>query len=168
MAKANSNLDFFSKNSNLLYIILGVLLIAIILFAIFYPRKQYDESVNRGMMMQANPMMEGFDDELMENMSDDKGRNSSKKTLVIFKANWCGHCQRAMPEFRKVEEEGQKSGKYDVMIVDADSEPELIKNEGVQGFPTIRLYPNGLDGKKYMEYNGDRSAEDISQFAESN
>jgi len=82
--------------------------------------------------------------------------NDSSKVLVFY-SNRCGHCIRAMPEFKKANNKNS-----DVRLIDA-SELEntpLLKQYDIKGFPTIIKE----DGTKF---SGDRTADEILKFAAS-
>jgi thiol-disulfide isomerase/thioredoxin len=81
--------------------------------------------------------------------------------LVMFHAEWCGHCKHLAPEWEKVKQAvGDKH-----LIVDIESKNPLMKNFTLKGFPTIRYFPDGLGNtNKFDEYQGDRTAETILQF----
>lgn len=86
-------------------------------------------------------------------------------SLVIFKAEWCGHCKRAMPEIEKLQQEDL--GNVTIVVVDSDKEPELCKKHGIQGFPTIRYYPNGLENtENYENFEGERTVQGFKTFLE--
>ncbi len=88
--------------------------------------------------------------------------------LVMYYANWCGHCKNTKPQLEAAKKE--YNGKIKIIMIDADEKGNdaLLKQEDVQGFPTIRYYKSGLPtlGSKgnYEEYNGDRTKEDFLQF----
>jgi len=162
-----------SNSMTPIWICLGVLLFAIILFAIFYPRRSYQTSLQQGQMMQPYPMMqmehmgnmEDADAEaLMENMANEDDpqsiMNSDKPTMVFFYAPWCGHCQRAKPEFQKLMQQARGRAH----MIDCDAHKEIAQQHDIQGFPTIRYYPNGPRNGNGQEYQGDRSAEDMLAF----
>lgn len=87
--------------------------------------------------------------------------NSNSPQFVIFKADWCGHCKKVLPEIQKLE----SMNLCQVVKVDADKQPDLVKEHGVQGFPTIRLYPQGLGNKSsYEDFTGERTAESMKVF----
>ena len=111
----NANGSSSGGYQSYIWIIFCLILLAIILFAIFYPRRQYNMSVQNGNMMQPYPMMniESFEDsdkkyedalmESMENNDDpEKIMSSDKPALIFFYAPWCGHCKTAKPEFQKL------------------------------------------------------------------
>jgi thiol-disulfide isomerase/thioredoxin len=171
MARANNVSN--SNNLTPVWIALGVLLAAIILFAIFFPRRSYNTSLQQGQMMQPYPMMqmehmnnmEDADAEaLMENMSNDDDpasiMNSDRPMLIFFHAPWCGHCQRAKPEFQKL----MQRARGRAHMIDCDAHKEIAQQHDIQGFPTIRYYPNGPKNGNPQEYMGDRTADSMLQF----
>jgi len=171
MPRVNKNM--LSQNSNsktltIIFIILAVVLLIIILFVIFYPKKQYVISVQRGQEMQPYPLMvpESFDNygPLMENMSNaEPNLNSSDPTIVFFFAPWCGHCKNAKPEFEKLM--NMLKDKTKAIMVNCDENQEVARDFNIEGYPTIRFYPNGPKNKdNAKEYQGPRTAEDMLQF----
>lgn len=158
-----------TKSKSYIWIIFCLILLAIILFAIFYPRIQYKLSVSNGNTMQEYPMMqmeslENYEDSLMENTTNDDDpkiiMNSEKPTMIFFYAPWCGHCKTAKPEFQKL----MQKAKGQAFMIDCDKHKEIAQKYNVQGFPTIRYYPNGPKNGNPREYMGDRSANNMFQF----
>ena len=165
-----------SSNGNsqsYLWIVFCLILLVIILFAIFYPRRQYAMSVQNGIMMQPYPMMgvESFENSdedlrasLMEKEVDEDNiqeiLSSDKPCLIFFYAPWCGHCKTAMPEYQKV----MKSAKGKAFKIDCDAHEDIARSNKITGFPTIRYYPKGLKNGNPREYEGDRTSEDILKF----
>jgi len=169
----NTNGSSSGGYQSYLWIVFSLILLAIILFAIFYPRRQYDISVQNGNMMQPYPMMniESFEDSdkkykdaLMEPDRDDnspkKIMSSDKPCIVFFYAPWCGHCKNAKPEFEKV----MRMVKGKAHMIDCDAHQDIAQKYDIKGFPTIRYYPKGPKNGNPREYNGNRTAEDIMQF----
>lgn len=161
------NSNWFSTNSNILYIILGIVLLVIILFALFYPRKYYQSSLQNGQSMQENPMMESFDAALMENLTDlndpSQVMKSSDPMIIMFYAPWCGHCKAAKPEFEKLMKM-TANGKVKATMINCDEHPDIAQANEVQGFPTIRFYPKGPAEGDHTEYQGGRTAQEMAQF----
>ena len=67
--------------------------------------------------------------------------------LLLRVWQWCGHCKRLEPEWKKANELLSKS-QYDITlaIVDATDEnnKKLAEEHGVKGFPTIKIYRRAL------------------------
>ncbi|GAA5903742.1 hypothetical protein JCM8208_006564 [Rhodotorula glutinis] len=84
---------------------------------------------------------------------------SDKLSVVAFTAPWCKYCAQLAPEFDKVAD-GLK-GIINVVNVDCDADENkpLCGREGVQGFPTIKLFPGGSAPSR--SYDGPRTAKDI-------
>ena len=91
-----------------------------------------------------------------------KGGGESKKPLVIklFWVDWCGHCQRFKPVWNKLKRENTEDVNY--VDVNCEKEKEVAQEEGIQGFPTIRLYD--ADGALLEELEGSRDEENIKNL----
>jgi len=86
-----------------------------------------------------------------------------KPTFVFFGVEWCGYCKKAKPHWEKFMDE--YSGKVNLLMVDCDKQKELGKKHGVQGYPTIRLYPNGLGDKdNHVPHKGPRTPDGFHGF----
>eukprot|EP00271_Cylindrocystis_brebissonii_P008199 TRINITY_DN22210_c0_g1_i1.p1 TRINITY_DN22210_c0_g1~~TRINITY_DN22210_c0_g1_i1.p1 ORF type:complete len:596 (+),score=161.63 TRINITY_DN22210_c0_g1_i1:237-2024(+) len=76
--------------------------------------------------------------------------------MVEFYAPWCGHCKALTPEYRSAAEV-LKADNVRLAKVDATRETELAEEYGVEGFPTIMFF---IDGVSYP-YNKGRTSADI-------
>lgn len=87
--------------------------------------------------------------------------NSDEIWIVEFYAPWCGHCQNLVPEYQKAAQ--ALKGVVKIGGVNADEHKSLAQQYSVRGFPTIKVF--GLDKKKPQDYNGQRTAKGIVDFA---
>ncbi len=81
--------------------------------------------------------------------SDKEEQYKKKPMLMLFWADWCGHCHHFMPTFEKLN-----------IVKVSDKEKDLIEEYKIDGFPTLKLY----DGKKFHEYSGGRDINNIRDF----
>ncbi len=92
----------------------------------------------------------------------------AEKSLVICKADWCGHCKKAAPEFQKLLGASpmtlKDGSKVVVKILDADKNKAEISKYKVRGYPTILIDSNG----QTTEYPGERTASAVIDFLNSN
>ncbi|KAL1410129.1 hypothetical protein Q8F55_004132 [Vanrija albida] len=94
---------------------------------------------------------------------DEAGFNELKSqgpVLVEFYAPWCSHCKSLKPTYAKVAAE--LKGKVNVAAINCDVHKGLCHVNGIEGFPTIRMYTKG---QERIEYPGRRSLDKIKQFA---
>ena len=87
-----------------------------------------------------------------------------KCVLVLFHADWCGHCKNFMPTWNKAKTSLQSS---DVVLKDfeAETNKEVMKENEVSSFPTLKFFKkNG----EIVEYEGDRTLEALEEFIEKN
>lgn len=75
--------------------------------------------------------------------------------LAEFFAPWCGHCKTLAPEYENAAQ--QLSDKNIPLVkVDCDAASDVCGEQGIQGYPTMKVY-RGLDNVK--PYRGTRKAE---------
>ena len=77
--------------------------------------------------------------------------------ISLFYADWCGHCKTFKPIWDALKKEFIKNNVEFKEYEDSKNE-EIIKKEGIDGFPTIKIKND--DGFEY-EYMGERSANGI-------
>lgn len=78
--------------------------------------------------------------------------------VMIFHADWCGHCQKSMDDFKKASEES--NGKVLMFNSDDPSSKPLIEKYNVKSYPTI------MKGSG-EQFNGQRTKDEILNFAKS-
>lgn len=87
-------------------------------------------------------------------------RKENDRKLILFYADWCGHCQRFKPQWNKL----VQSLKGIIKTVSINGEKKengaLLKKYKVDKYPTIILE----DGQKQIEYDGDMTIEGLKQF----
>jgi thiol-disulfide isomerase/thioredoxin len=97
-----------------------------------------------------------------------EGFEGASKSVVICKADWCGHCKKAAPEFSKLLSASpitlKDGSKATVKILDADKDKSELSQYKVKGFPTVLV----VDGGQTTEYPGERTASGIIDFLNSN
>jgi protein disulfide-isomerase-like protein len=89
-----------------------------------------------------------------------EGFDAKGKHLVLYYAPWCGHCKALKPEWEKLEKAGVKG--VTVSKVNSDEESDKVKEAGVDGFPTIIFYNDGVKSV----YTGARTADAITAWAQ--
>lgn len=93
-----------------------------------------------------------------------EGFEGASKSVVILKADWCGHCKQAAPEFEKLVAASpitlKDGSKANVKILDADKDKSEISNYKVKGFPTILI----INGADTIEYPGERTSDGVIDF----
>jgi len=109
-----------------------------------------------------------FPPDTLVKMIDAKGFKKAMKanetSMVAFVAPWCGYCQKMAPEYSKA-----ALGLYPLIpsyAVDCDVEKNkrLCAEQGVQGFPTVKLFPRGKALPPVL-YTEDRTASGLYYFA---
>ncbi|BEI86121.1 hypothetical protein CcaverHIS002_0604080 [Cutaneotrichosporon cavernicola] len=91
---------------------------------------------------------------------------TDKDIFVEFYAPWCGHCQRLAPIWDSL---GESYKSANVVIAQMDAtENDLPAGLPfrVEGFPTLKFRAAGSE--EFIEYEGDRSLESLTEFIETN
>ena len=102
-----------------------------------------------------NFLKEGFECKPQEVDAHIKNKD---KTLVLFYADWCGHCKTIKPVWKEAAEKANTDSKRMVMIDVGGKKPEqqeLINKYKIDGFPTILVFQNG----KPEPYSGKRDVD---------
>ena len=86
------------------------------------------------------------------------------KEVVICKAEWCGHCKTAKPEFDDLVASSplalKDGSKAKVRVLDADADKAEVSKYNVKGYPSILI----MDGGNQTEYPGPRTKAGIMDF----
>ena len=103
---------------------------------------------------------EGFDT-LAEDFED---KVAAKKSVVLFYADWCGHCKNFMSTWDDASKElNDSQSNVQYMKVDCGKPTEnkahedIMKKYEIRGYPTILVFENGSS----TEFKGDRTLEGL-------
>jgi thiol-disulfide isomerase/thioredoxin len=77
--------------------------------------------------------------------------------LILFKADWCGHCKQFAPVWEQINNESKLNCSFKTF--DSLDKTE-IREYNITGYPTIIL----KTGDKNIEYVGSRDKKSIEEF----
>ncbi|KAJ6805747.1 protein disulfide-isomerase-like [Iris pallida] len=128
--------------------------------------KEYKDG-NLKPFRKSEPIPESDNDPVKVVVADnlhDVVHKSGKNVLVEFYAPWCGHCKKLAPILDEVAVSFENDA--DVIIAKMDATANDVPNDfDVSGYPT--LYFSSASGK-LMQYDGDRTKEEIIDFIKKN
>ena len=85
--------------------------------------------------------------------------------MVLYYADWCGHCQHMKPEWQKVVNKMKSSNMVNVAEIESSHIGDLVNKPQVNGFPTIKMYNSGVEKANFED---ERVADKMEKFAMSN
>lgn len=86
------------------------------------------------------------------------GRKADK-TLLLYFQPWCGYCKNFMPVWDQLKQY-RSTYNLDMQAINCEEHPMLCERDNITGYPTLRL----VSGNKIIEYQGDRSLNDLLKF----
>ena len=85
--------------------------------------------------------------------------------FIEFYAPWCGHCKALQPHWEELAT--ISSGIINVAKVDATKEKKISKRFNIKGFPTLKLFPPGVQTEKdAIDYPGGRDLDNFRSYLE--
>lgn len=170
LAKASKKMASRCSSDNkieiALWVVLGVFILAVIIMAVFYPNR-FSRTSRQESFDNLEPLMENMSS---TNNSDDDPKkvfSSTKPTMVLFYAPWCGHCKSMKPDYEQLRLRYRNNPDRRVAMINCDDHKDFASKAGIDGFPTLRYYTNPKDDK-YVDYEGPRTAEAIETFMNEN
>ncbi|KAL9545903.1 hypothetical protein MBANPS3_006923 [Mucor bainieri] len=90
--------------------------------------------------------------------------DKSKDVFLEVYAPWCGHCKRLAPVWEQLGEAAAKQAPNLVIAKMDGTENDIPEEAGfdVSGFPTLKFFK--ADTNELIDYDGDRSVEDLTDF----
>ena len=106
---------------------------------------------------------------------DDKNLNDFNTAIkqgtgmVAYTADWCGHCQRLKPHWKRFQNScARKKVKQPVTVAHCDVpkyQNRAFGTNKVQGFPTIVAFQNGKEVGRFDQRHGSReNPKDLERF----
>ena len=154
-------MDFFNNMDNTQKIVLGVALVTLVVaVALFFYNTKKE-------VMSHKSKQE--DTEQKEKTQPLPARNSQKapsssSVLVMFFAPWCGHCKNMEPVWEELMQNFDGYNGVKILKVNGQENSDLAQLHQIQGFPTIKYCPGGLDDPNGVVYQGDRTINSLAQF----
>ncbi|WP_022665650.1 thioredoxin [Desulfospira joergensenii] len=71
-----------------------------------------------------------------------------KTVLADFGASWCGPCRAMAPVIRELRDE--YAGRTSILEIDIDSQKVLATDYMVQSIPTLILFKDGVEIKRFV------------------
>lgn len=104
---------------------------------------------------------------LVGDIYEDEVLKNDKDIMVLFYTQNCQHCKSLFPKYEKVSRILKKKNPK-LIIAKIDAFENEIESINISGYPCIKFYPGNKKHKLPLEYNGDRSVEDMIKFIKNN
>ena len=88
---------------------------------------------------------------------------NDKDVLVKFYSPYCGHCKKLEPTYIELGKRFENLKDY-VRIAEFNMLENTLEYESVNSYPTLLFYPKGKKNQKGIQYSGNRSLNDMTNF----
>ena len=92
--------------------------------------------------------------------------NGKRNVMVKFYAPWCGHCKALAPTYVELAEAYKDDP--DVIIAEMDATANEVEDINIRGFPTLKFFKAGGEGKSVIDFEGERTLDSLKEFVEKN
>ena len=142
LKKVQKQINYISKPKNLF----RILVLLAVLAVLYFIRKRFSK--------------EGFEANSAETLQSEI---KDKDALVLFYAEWCGHCKSFMKDWDSIGEEvnGTKLVKINCGEAENPQHEKVRTDYSIAGYPTIKK----IDATgNITEYEGERTIDAIKKF----
>mgnify|MGYP002630830496 CR=1 FL=1 len=82
-------------------------------------------------------------------------------SMVFYHASWCSKCAEQRPAVEMISEKGE----YNVVFfaeVEYEEHTDLVKAQKINGFPTIVIYKDGVENKRFAGKGHEQSTLEVA------
>ncbi len=103
-------------------------------------------------------LQESLNNQNIEQSGGGMKQDSDKMDIMLFKAEWCGHCKQFKSTWGKLKD--QFNNKFNFITYDSVKDARKIKEHKINGYPTIMFKDNVLT----KSYEGPRDYESLEMI----
>ena len=93
--------------------------------------------------------------------------NNNKDVMVLFYSPLCFHCKALIPKYEEIAKKLKDKNK-NLILAKINVMENEVESIGDYGFPKIKFYPGNKKDKPPIDYNVDKSINDIIKFIQNN
>ena len=115
-----------------------------------------------------NEVRKLFSQDNSKKIADDNIEVKKKKLKFInYNTTWCYWSKKIQPVWDKLKKLNENNENVEILDIKCDlkNNEKLCNDNEIEGFPTLKLY---TDDDQVIDYQGDRSLEDLVKFLEAN
>jgi thiol-disulfide isomerase/thioredoxin len=165
-------MDFFNNMDDSQKIILGIAVVTLLVAAYLYfssgRRNERRIGGGEGLQISQDDGAGGNGsaaEQPIDNGVTQLEHEPSNRVMVMFFSPGCGHCTNMMPAWHEFTQNFDGYNGTKILLINGAENQQLSQMHGVQGFPTVKFCPNGLeDAQSAVVYQGDRSVASLADF----
>ena len=96
----------------------------------------------------------------LKNKQLNQNGGGQKTDLMLFKAEWCGHCKNFIPVWNTLKNDNSLNKKFNFVTYDSEQNSKIVSKLNIQGYPTLLIKKNDT----ITEYKGARDFEYLNQY----